>query len=161
MKTRFGRWGFAGSYRIAASALLALVAAGGVASGDGGGPAGSTIVVNVGTFRNRSGSLGCRLYRSAGGFPESSDGTVEKRLAIGGDVTQCSFENVAPGTYAISVMHDENDNRKLDKNFFGVPTEGYGVSNNHTRALSAPTWEESRFTVEKGKNIGLAIGLRY
>ncbi|HXX68370.1 MAG TPA: DUF2141 domain-containing protein [Polyangiaceae bacterium] len=94
-------------------------------------------------------------------FPEASAGTVEKRVPITAGTTQCSFENVSAGTYAISVMHDENDNQKLDKNFFGVPTEGYGVSNNHTHAMSSPTWEESKFTVEGGKNLGLGIGLRY
>jgi len=82
-------------------------------------------------------------------------------VPITAGTTQCSFENVSAGTYAISVMHDENDNQKLDKNFFGVPTEGYGVSNNHTHAMSSPTWEESKFTVEGGKNLGLGIGLRY
>jgi uncharacterized protein (DUF2141 family) len=58
-------------------------------------------------------------------------------------------------------MHDENDNRKLDRNLFGVPTEGYGVSNNHTYALSSPKWDESTFVVESGKSVGLGIALRY
>jgi uncharacterized protein (DUF2141 family) len=58
-------------------------------------------------------------------------------------------------------MHDENGNRKLDKNFFGVPTEGYGVSNNHTYAMSNPTWDESKFVVESGKRVGLGVALRY
>ncbi|MFO0671952.1 MAG: DUF2141 domain-containing protein [Polyangiaceae bacterium] len=121
----------------------------------------SKVLVNVGTFRNQKGALGCRLYRGAAGFPEASTGTVEKRVPITAGVTGCAFENVAPGVYAISVMHDENGNQKLDKNLFGVPTEGYGVSNNHTHALSSPTWDESKFVVEPGKNVGLGISLRY
>src|SRR5690242_6852886 len=39
------------------------------------------------------------------------------------------FERVPPGTYAISVIHDSNRNEKLDTNFFGVPKEGFGFSN--------------------------------
>ena len=27
-------------------------------------------------------------------------------------------------------MHDENDNNQLDTNFLGIPSEGYGFSNN-------------------------------
>lgn len=121
----------------------------------------STIAVNVGTFRNQEGALGCRLFSSGAGFPETSKGTVERRVAITGNEARCDFENVPPGTYAVSVMHDENDNQKLDKNFLGIPTEGYGVSNNKTHAMSTPTWEECRFVVERGKDVGLAVGLRY
>ena len=124
-------------------------------------PTTATISVNVGTFRNQKGVLGCRLFRSPTGFPETSTGTVEKRAAITGATARCDFTDVPPGVYAVSAMHDENDNRKLDKGFFGIPTEGYGVSNNHTHAMSAPTWDESKFVVEAGKNVGLGIGLRY
>lgn len=124
-------------------------------------PAGATITATVGQLRNRKGTLGCRLYTSPAGFPESSAGTVERRMPITGGTVRCEFARLPPGTYAISVMHDENDNRKLDKNLLGIPTEGYGVSNNHTHAMSSPTWEESRFVVEGGKSIALAITLRY
>lgn len=121
----------------------------------------SLVAVNVGTFRNTKGMLGCRLYSASTGFPESSKGTIERRVAITGTTARCDFAGVPPGTYAISVMHDENDNQKLDKNFLGIPTEGYGVSNNHTYAMSSPTWQESKFVVEAGKNLGLAVALRY
>lgn len=124
-------------------------------------PPTSTIRLNVGTLRNRSGVLGCRLYASASGFPESSEGTVERRLIVSGDVVRADFSDVGPGTYAISCMHDENANGRLDKSFLGIPTEGYGVSNNHTHALSAPSWDESKFVVERGKDTALAIALRY
>ncbi len=113
-------------------------------------------------FRTRKGSLGCRLYRSADGFPETPRGVVEQRRSLSvPSVNGCVFENVAPGTYAIAIMHDENDNKKLDKNFLGVPTEGYGVSNDHTHAMSAPTWDESKFVVERGKNLTMSVPLHY
>jgi uncharacterized protein (DUF2141 family) len=124
-------------------------------------PKGQTIVVAVGTFRNTDGAFVCRLFSTPAGFPEGTAGTVERRLPVRGGTGTCVFDNVSPGLHAISVMHDENGNRKLDKNFIGVPTEGYGASNNHTHAMSAPTWDESKFTVEPGKNMGISIALRY
>jgi uncharacterized protein (DUF2141 family) len=143
---------------LAAGTLLSFAPA---AADEPAPPTTSTISVNVGTFRNQKGVLGCRLFRTAAGFPETSAGTVERRAEITGGTARCEFTNVPPGTYAVSAMHDENDNRNLDKNFLGIPTEGYGVSNNHTHAMSAPTWDESKFVVERGKNVGLGIGLRY
>lgn len=70
------------------------------------------------------------------------------------------FPNVSAGIYAIAVMHDEKDNRRLDKNFLGVPTEGYGVSNNKTYAMSTPKWSESTFQVG-ARDVSLNISLKY
>lgn len=145
---------------------LALVSAATVAGEDAiaEGPApreNATVTAVVSPLRNQKGALGCRLYKSGAGFPETSAGAVELRVAASSPLARCVFSDVPPGTYALSVMHDENDNRKLDKNFLGIPTEGYGVSNNHTHAMSAPTWEESKFVVERGRDVSLAIRLRY
>lgn len=120
-----------------------------------------TVSAVVGPLRNAKGSVGCRLFKSSAGFPEAASGTIDRRVAAGSGTVRCVFGDLPPGTYAVSVIHDENDNRRLDKNFLGIPTEGYGVSNNHTYAMSAPRWEESKFVVERGKDVSLAIGLRY
>ncbi|HYQ47234.1 MAG TPA: DUF2141 domain-containing protein [Polyangiaceae bacterium] len=122
---------------------------------------GALISVEVGPLRNTKGSLACRLHASAEGFPRSSIGAITRRVKITATSARCVFENVAPGTYAVVVLHDENDNRQCDKNRLGIPLEGYGVSNNHTYALSAPSWKESKFVVEGGKERALAISLRY
>ena len=124
-------------------------------------PKSATISVNVGPLRNGKGSLGCRLYASPEGFPRNTAGTLSQRVKIAGGTARCVFENVTPGSYAIVVLHDENDNRQCDRNRLGIPVEGYGVSNNRTYALSAPNWLESKFVVEGGKDRALTISLRY
>ncbi len=64
-----------------------------------------------------------------------------------GDATlTLNFADLAPGSYALRVMHDENGNGKLDTNVVGMPTEGYGFSNN-PRVMRAATFEEARFEV--------------
>jgi len=56
----------------------------------------------------------------------------------------CS-RTLPPGVYAVSVFHDENMNQKLDKNFVGVPKEGYGDSNNPKKKMGPPSFEETKF----------------
>ena len=63
--------------------------------------------------------------------------------AVNGELVY-RFEDLPPGTYAVQVMHDENDNGKLDSNFLGIPSEGYGFSNN-PRVMRRATFEEARF----------------
>ena len=120
----------------------------------------STVLIEVSGFRNTRGTLNCRLFTKAADFPDG-EGIVTLRVPITGPNTSCSFSNVEPGTYAIAVVHDENGNGKLDKNFVGVPSEGYGVSNNKTYALSAPKWNESNFTLGATESKALLVKLRY
>ncbi len=52
--------------------------------------------------------------------------------------------------YAIGLYHDQNANNRIDKGALGIPVEPYGVSNNPRMRFSAPTVEESRFSVPSG-----------
>jgi uncharacterized protein (DUF2141 family) len=124
-------------------------------------PGGSIVTASVGKLRNLRGNIGCRLFSSEQSFPRKTEGTVRTSVPVTASVTRCVFKDIPPGIYAITVIHDENDNGKLDRNFIGVPTEGYGVSNNQTRATRAPIWSECKFVVERGKNRELPIELRY
>src|SRR5207244_9170112 len=49
---------------------------------------------------------------------------------------------VKAGRYAAIVFHDLNGNGRLDKNFWGVPTEPYGFSGNVRPALAPPSFNE-------------------
>lgn len=42
------------------------------------------------------------------------------------------------GTYALAVYHDLNDNKQLDTNFFGIPKEPYGFSNDVMGTFGPP-----------------------
>lgn len=68
-------------------------------------------------------------------------------MPITGNDAVLQFEHVPPGRYAIAVLHDENSNHRLDRNFFGVPKEGFGFANNPHVALSAPSWRAASVEV--------------
>jgi len=75
--------------------------------------------------------------------------------------TQSSvFTNLEPGRYAVIVFHDENDNGKLDENAWGVPTEGYGFSNNAEGFLSAPSFKDAGVLLDSPDR-AIAITLKY
>ena len=73
---------------------------------------------------------------------------------------QIVFTGLREGVYAVSVFHDENMNRKLDKNFVGIPREGYGTSNNPKRKMGPPDFEEAKFQLT-GAAQSLEIKLLY
>ena len=79
-------------------------------------------------------------------------------MAKSGEV-QVSFENISPGDYAISVMHDANENNELDSNAFGIPKEGFGFSNDVMGMFGPPSFEKAKFKFT-GDNI-ISITLKY
>lgn len=63
------------------------------------------------------------------------------------------FENLAPGTYAVGVIHDVNRNDKLDFSFFPYPhiEEAAGMSNNPTSRIGPPSFADSSFAFAGGE----------
>jgi uncharacterized protein (DUF2141 family) len=73
---------------------------------------------------------------------------------------RCDFEDIPPGMYALAVVHDENMNGKLDTKWLGIPTEGYGFSNDAKALLGAPSFSAASFSYG-GQNLDMTIGLNY
>lgn len=72
-------------------------------------------------------------------------GARRSKVTAAGDL-ELVFADLAPGKYALRLMHDENDNGKLDSNLIGMPTEGYGFSNN-PQVMRAAHFDEALFEV--------------
>ncbi|MFB9295239.1 DUF2141 domain-containing protein [Persicitalea jodogahamensis] len=72
-------------------------------------------------------------------------------------VQRVEFE-LAPGTYAVALYHDLNDNNKIDKHFFGYPKEPFGLSNNFRPLFSAPEFHDCAIELPvHGKSISIAL----
>ncbi len=101
------------------------------------------LIVHVTGFRNQKGVAGGTLFKSPDGWPESNTKAfAHAPFPIEGDHATLTF-HVPPGRYALAVLHDENGNKKLDRNFLGVPKEGFGFANNPHVGLSAPKWDQA------------------
>ena len=71
-----------------------------------------------------------------------------------------TFENMPAGEYAITATHDENNNGKLDSNFFGIPKEGVGFSNDASATFGPPSWGKAKFKLSLDSK-PLTINLKY
>jgi uncharacterized protein (DUF2141 family) len=122
-----------------------------------------SLTVVVTGARNVKGKVRAALFQSAKGFPNDASQAIQTQAA---DIDPQSlsakivFTGLHDGTYAISVFHDENMNQKLDKNFMGIPKEGYGASNNPKKKMGPPDFEETKFQVS-GQGPPLEIKLMY
>lgn len=106
--------------------------------------------VVVKNIRNKTGQVGFFLFNSADAFPLHT----EKAIASGfvkttSNTVEYTFTNIALETYAVYVFHDEDNNKKLDTNFIGMPKEGIGVSNNAKGHFGPPKYADAKFDFNK------------
>jgi len=59
-----------------------------------------------------------------------------------------TIDNLAPGKYSFKYFHDENSNKELDTNWIGIPSEGFGFSNNAMGAFGPPEIEKTMFELK-------------
>ena len=122
---------------------------------------GTPIHVHVKGIRNAQGTMKVVLYG-----PDSSTFLVkgkkadkEREPAEEGAMTLCVAAR-EKGQYAVVVYHDENDNHKFDRNWIGLPTEGFGVSKDPTLFLAPPSFDEAAFDVN-GELTHVEVTIQY
>lgn len=117
---------------------------------------GQDVVVNISNLNSDNGKVFVALYDSKNTF--LSKGLRSKQVKSNNKACTVTFTNVPKGIYAISLYHDENDNKIMDKNSWGAPKESYGCSNNAKGFFGPPKWEDAKFTISN-KNITQNIKL--
>lgn len=105
--------------------------------------------VEISGVRNNKGVLLISLYNQSIGFPENSDKAFSKRV-LKATVGKISTEwtSLVTGNYAIAVLHDENNDAKMNTNLFGIPLEGFGFSNNKIGLASPPVFNAPVWTLK-------------
>lgn len=107
----------------------------------------ATLTVKIAGISEAAGSMGVRLVASQDAYDGKAKPSAAQKLAVTStDPISLRFSDLAPGSYAVLVMHDENGNGKLDSNILGIPKEGYGFSNN-PNVMRKPYFDEAKFEV--------------
>lgn len=120
------------------------------------------IHVEILDIKNSTGSVACALFDAPEGFPTEflRHATRIMMMQIQDTQGSCDFLDMDPGMYALAVIHDENMDGKIDTNWIGAPTEGYGFSADAKVSMSAPSFEDASFSYD-GKDLNLTVSLNY
>lgn len=116
------------------------------------------LAIEITGLRNDKGKVLISVFNSADGFPEKTTVavyTAEARSKNGR--ANFVYENAKAGNYAIAVLHDENENMKMDTNTFGLPKEGYGFSKNVMGTFGPPSFKKASFPYPGQTEISIKI----
>lgn len=130
------------------SLVLACVAGLGSAAAEA--QQGNTISVPVSGLRNNNGDVRCGLFNSAATFPKDGQQFMGVVGPIANQQATCTFTNVPPGVYVVSLFHAEKGETKLRTGFFGQPEQGYGFSRNATGTMGPPSFNAAAYSYAGG-----------
>lgn len=117
------------------------------------------VAIYITGLESAKGDLLLDVYNSEESFAER-EGAV-KRVKVSPDGTKANCEILLPpGQYAFYVHHDENDNGKMDRYFFGMPKEGIAASNNAEGFMGPPDYEDAAFEVTAPR-VNLKVKMNY
>jgi uncharacterized protein (DUF2141 family) len=105
-----------------------------------------TLTVVVDGVRNSTGNIGMLIFNSRQGWPDELKSALRgATVPAEAGKTTVKVEGLPAGDYGVLVIHDENMNQKLDRDWKGIPSEQWGMSNNPKVFLSAPSFDRARF----------------
>lgn len=117
------------------------------------------LVMALEGLRSGKGRILVCVTRSPDHFPDCAKDPDQHHFTISAKPGQVTLGAMAPGDYAIAVIHDENSNGKLDT-FAGIPREGVGFSRNPVIRFGAPSFRSARFSIA-GASVEQDIRLKY
>jgi uncharacterized protein (DUF2141 family) len=119
----------------------------------------ATLEILIHGIKEPKGNLNIGLYNKKEGFLSTQKQYKGIYQQIYSNTAKYIFTHIPNGIYAVAIFHDSNINHKLDKNFLGIPKEGYGVSNN-PKSFMKPTFEQCNFRLKKYKKITIELGYK-
>lgn len=110
------------------------------------------LIIQINNLKNNNGKIIFHLFNNESGkyFPTKSDNSsLRIDSKISNYQVRITIEDLPYGSYAYTLHHDENDNKKMDKTWLGLPDEGWALSNEIKPVLSLPDFDEGKFLFNK------------
>jgi uncharacterized protein (DUF2141 family) len=123
-------------------------------------PAGGTVTVRIDGLKGSEGQALVVLYDSAESWLKVPKAVQVVRAKIAGAAQVVEFKGVKPGSYAVSVIHDENKNNELDMRWlpYPKPKEGSGASRDPDTKVGPPKWDGAKFDVgPQGASVNVTV----
>ena len=123
---------------------------------------GQNIEVTVTGIRSEKGQIAIGIFLDEESF-RREEAYLEMQFPkkdIRDGVMTVNF-SLEPGIYGLSLLDDENSNKKMEYNFLGIPKEGFGFSGYYHTGITRPKFDDFRFTVVQAQDMKVTVKMRY
>lgn len=119
---------------------------------------GSSVLIAVNQVRDAHGHVRVALCTRQTFLTQSCPYHASAPAAAG--TVSVRIDGVSPGTYSVEAFHDDDDTRRLERSFFGLPTKGMGFSREAAMRFGPPRFDDAAFRVVAA-DAAIAVVLHY
>jgi uncharacterized protein (DUF2141 family) len=117
----------------------------------------ASATISITGINNNRGVVQLAVWSSQAGFPEDYQKAILLKTIALDEVNAVELSELEPGTYAIAIYHDENEDVVLNRNIFGIPKEGFGFSRNPKIRFGPPKFDEASVQVSDDSSLTIKI----
>ena len=109
------------------------------------------VKVKITNIKSTKGKIHIGFYKKGQNFPVHASKHFKTVVKPKIGTMVVSINSLKNAEYAIAVLHDINNNNKLETNFLGMPKEPFGFSKNFKPKFSAPKFNDCSFSLKNQK----------
>jgi len=121
------------------------------------------VIMTIEGLRNDKGQIAMGIFKNDYNFQNElpDDGFLfDKSKTVDGKLT-VQFYLPPDETYGIAFIDDEDNDRVMKYNFFGIPKEGFGMGGYYHRGLFKPSFEDFKFFLPAKEVLEMPSEVRY
>lgn len=115
----------------------------------------ATLDVELKDVKSSKGTIKYLLFNDKDGYPDQVEKSI-RQGSIPASEMSFSLTDLTPGTYALTLIHDENDNGKFDT-LLGIPMESFGFSENPVIIFGVPNFKRAAFKLEGDRKLKIKM----
>ena len=108
----------------------------------------ANLTIIIKGIQNPVGTMNFAVYDDAENYDNSKDYFVGESIPVESLAFEYVFHDLPYGNYAISLFHDEDENKELNTNWVGMPKELFGFSNDAKAKMGPPDFEDASFEIK-------------
>ena len=120
-----------------------------------------SVSININNIRNNKGHIRLSVFTSEESFENRKP--IMKKSYRKHNIQNNKLKatvHLKSGIYGISILDDEDDDKKMKYNFLGMPTEGFGFAAYYHSSMKKPKFDDFKFLIED-KPLNFSSKMRY
>ena len=115
------------------------------------------LTIKITNIEKVKGEIKIGIFNSGTNFLKEGAAIKNYSVKVENNTALLTIKDLPKGEYAITMYHDQNSDNECNRNFIGIPKEPYGFSNNVKPKMSAPKYDECKFTFEENKTLNIKL----
>ncbi|TXD47209.1 DUF2141 domain-containing protein [Polaribacter sp. IC073] len=115
------------------------------------------LTLHISNIEKMEGKIRIGVFNKKEGFLKEGKSFKAYLIEVDENSETIIIRDLPKGAYAISLYHDVNSDNVCNRNFFGIPKEKYGFSNNIKPKLSAPKYKDCKFLLKSDTILDITL----